>query len=235
MVPAAEMTALCDAVRARGGRVSTMSNADGSESPYELNITYFDALRSTRKGRDELQLERFLCSQTIQLSLRGIPGIYFNNLFGARNHPQGVERTGQARAINRRKWEIGELRQRLDNTRTDEGRVFSRFRHLLRERARHPAFHPDGAQHVLETDTRVFGLLRTAPDRSESVMMLANLTPDNIEVNLAEPAMPGPDKLREADLVSQRPHPLNNGKLALNPYQCVWMPLTDAPQMKDEG
>jgi hypothetical protein len=36
-------------------------------------------------------MRRFLCSQTIAMSLQGIPGIYFNSLLGAGNDLVGVE------------------------------------------------------------------------------------------------------------------------------------------------
>ena len=46
---------------------------DGSESPYEINISLFDAMKGTVKGEDEWQVQRFICSQTIMMSLEGIP------------------------------------------------------------------------------------------------------------------------------------------------------------------
>ena len=39
-----EVQALADRVRAHGGQVSNKTNPDGTESPYELNATWFDAL-----------------------------------------------------------------------------------------------------------------------------------------------------------------------------------------------
>ena len=44
ILPPAEIQALVDATLARGGLVSLKANPDGSQSPYELNISYFDAL-----------------------------------------------------------------------------------------------------------------------------------------------------------------------------------------------
>ena len=50
----AEMDGLIDIVKANGGQVSYRQDSDGSESPYELNITYVDAIMadtsSTRAG-----------------------------------------------------------------------------------------------------------------------------------------------------------------------------------------
>ena len=45
LVPDDMVAAMLNTMRERGGYISTKSNSDGSESPYELNISYFDAFR----------------------------------------------------------------------------------------------------------------------------------------------------------------------------------------------
>ena len=47
----AEIEALVDNSLAHGGLVSYKRNPDGTQSPYELNINYFDALNATRRAR----------------------------------------------------------------------------------------------------------------------------------------------------------------------------------------
>ncbi|MCA9069638.1 MAG: hypothetical protein KDA84_11975, partial [Planctomycetaceae bacterium] len=88
---------LIQAVRDRGGHISTRRKADGSDSPYEMNITYFSALSGPGGESDEFHLRRFLTSQAVMLALRGIPGIYFHCLVGTPNHEAGVQETGRAR------------------------------------------------------------------------------------------------------------------------------------------
>ena len=61
-----------------GGKVNYKSNPNGSTSPYELNITYFDALKGTKKGEDNFQVERFLASQTVMMSFDRCPGILYS-------------------------------------------------------------------------------------------------------------------------------------------------------------
>ncbi len=43
LVPDNDIRSMLEAMRERGGYISTRSNSDGSETPYELNISYFDA------------------------------------------------------------------------------------------------------------------------------------------------------------------------------------------------
>ncbi|MEM8679459.1 MAG: alpha-amylase family glycosyl hydrolase, partial [Planctomycetota bacterium] len=79
LVSASRLQNLVEAVRARGGRVGMKTNPDGTESPYELNITYFSALADPQ---DSLQVRRFLTTQAVMLGLQGLPGIYFHSLVG---------------------------------------------------------------------------------------------------------------------------------------------------------
>mgnify|MGYP000897731694 CR=1 FL=1 len=66
---------LLNVVTNNGGRVSYKDNGDGTQSPYELNINYFDAI-SDLKASDATNLDRFMAAQSILLSLAGVPGIY---------------------------------------------------------------------------------------------------------------------------------------------------------------
>ena len=66
ILPPGELTALIDIVTANGGRVSYKKNPDGTESPYELNITYVDAILADKNAT---QADKFLASQAIQYVL----------------------------------------------------------------------------------------------------------------------------------------------------------------------
>jgi len=78
LLPDDEKIKLVESMKDFGGMVNYKSNPDGSTSPYELNITYFDALKGTAEGEDEFQAERFLASQTIMMSMAGVPAFYIH-------------------------------------------------------------------------------------------------------------------------------------------------------------
>ena len=105
LVPDEEFEELIEGVKKRGGFVSYKQNPDGTNSPYELNITYFDAFASL-DGSNSLQERRYMCSQIIAMSLMGVPGIYFHNLTATRNNLKGVSITGRYRSINRKKMDL---------------------------------------------------------------------------------------------------------------------------------
>ena len=61
-----EVTALVDRTVAHGGFVSYRSNGDGTQSPYELNITWYSALNKEGNGESQaLQVARFLAARAI--------------------------------------------------------------------------------------------------------------------------------------------------------------------------
>ena len=94
IMPADRLERFIEAVRRRGGRVSMKRNTDGTESPYELNIAYFDAVADPDNPDPALHVRRFLAGQALMVSLQGIPGIYFHSLVGTPNNHEGVEGTG---------------------------------------------------------------------------------------------------------------------------------------------
>lgn len=172
-----QIEALVTRTLVNGGRISYKQNNDGSQSPYEMNISYFDALSNPIEGAtQELQVRRFLCAQALLLSLKGLPGIYFHSLFGSRNWQQGVAQTGMARSINREKLKLDALESELADATSIRAAVFSGYADLLRQRAGSRAFHPQGGQEVLNLGPGIFALRRTSPDGRESVLCLHNVS-----------------------------------------------------------
>ena len=120
-----EIQGLIQNTLAHGGQVSYRSNPDGSRSAYELNITWYDALNDPTKPEPELDIQRFLASQAIMLSLAGVPGIYIHSLLGSRNCAKCLENTGRARSINREKYALSKLEQELTDPLNLKSRVLA--------------------------------------------------------------------------------------------------------------
>ena len=178
LVPKDKITAMLDAMRERGGYISTKQNTDGTESPYELNISYFDAFRDTNPQNSQWHIPIFLLSQILTLSFKGIPAIYIHSLFATPNDLIGVERTGMTRSINRRKWDRGELENLIANHESETGRVFKALKEILHIRRRQTAFHPDAELHLLPLPHELFGFVREATDKSQTIVCLYNFTPE---------------------------------------------------------
>jgi sucrose phosphorylase len=172
-----EAQALVERTLAHGGYVSYKAEPDGSQTVYELNISYFDALSDPQAAEPlDLQARRFLASQAIMLSLAGVPGIYVHSVFGSRSYHAGVEQTGRFRSINREKLRRDRLERELADPASLRHKVLYPYLHIIRTRAAHPAFHPAGSQQVLSLDPALFVLLRGAPDGSESLLCIHNVS-----------------------------------------------------------
>ncbi len=163
-------------VEKSGGKVSYKTNPDGTRSPYELNITYVDAIID-RRAPLELQVKNFLVSQAIMLAMAGVPAIYIHSLIGSHNDFEGVEKLGYPRAINRKKLSATELATELDTKTSFRFRVLQGYAHLIRIRIQCPAFHPEAKQQAFcFNDGHVFVLERSALDDSQHLLCLFNLT-----------------------------------------------------------
>ncbi len=218
LVPRDEINALLEKMRQRGGYISSKSNPDGTESPYELNISYFDAFRDPA-GDNRWHIPMFIVSQLIALSFKGIPAVYIHCLTATPNDTLGVERTGMTRAINRRKWDRGELEYHICNTASETGQVFTLYQRLLPLRRRQPGFHPDGAQRIITVDERVFCFERTAPDDSQRILVLANLSSDDVNLDIANL----PADLAERDELLKLSTPMiTRTRLLAGPYAVFW-------------
>lgn len=221
ILPTTEIDRLVERAQRHGGAVSYRTNSDGSQSPYELNINYFDALSDPRGGEPiERQVARFLASQAIQLALAGVPGIYIHSVLGSRNWNEGVAQTGRLRTINREALQAAAVERELADPTSRRAQVFSGYRRLLEVRTNESAFHPNGTQQVLDLHPALFGLLRTAPDGREQIAALHNVSAQDITVSLRGAVEGAAGGWR--DLFSgETPGP--DAPVTLAPYQVRWL------------
>ncbi len=229
LIPQERVESMVERTLRHRGRVSYKLDPDGRRSPYELNISFIDAL-SDPNGAEPLciQARKFLTAQAIMLSLAGVPAIYVHSLLGSRSWNEGVETRGENRAINRKKLDKQSLLSELSNPESLRGMVFGGVMGLLKARATTPAFRPDAPQQVLGVDDRVFAILRDGPN-PHRVLCLHNLSPDPVVVSVDDSALAVEPKNPLVDLLGSKHEllPSAGGSIRLRPYGAVW--LTEAP------
>lgn len=222
-----QIQVLIDRAIKLGGYVSEKSNPDGSRTPYELNINFLDALRDPQEPheQDEILIRRFLASQAIMLSLKGVPGIYFHSLFGSRNWVEGVERSGHSRAINRQKLHWSELEQELADPDSFRSRVYRPYRSMLEIRRLHPAFHPLSDQKVLELNPAVFAVLRSAAEQNSCILCVHNVSGDKQEILLHRSMVPIDGEIVANNLLEDASTGVLEDpfRMRLDPYEAAWM------------
>ncbi len=225
LLTAAEINALIDQTIMHGGQVSYKTNPDGSKSVYELNITLFDALNIPSEVDPEVDVKRFLASQVIMLSLAGTPGIYVHSLFGSRNCLSCVGETGRARSINREKFNLNQLREKLDDQDNIHAKIFFGYRRLLKIRKSHPAFHPGAPQRVLEGNPQVFMVARSDIEQRETILCLVNVSPNNQVGKIDLKSLEFPNSNSFLDLISGETIAPENEiiSLSLDGYQVMWL------------
>lgn len=184
LIPDEEINRLVEMALQHGGQVSYRNNPDGSQSPYELNINFFDALSSPDDDNLDLQIDRFISAHAILFALRGLPGIYFHSLFGSRSWQEGISLTGQKRAINRQKLARQSLETELGDPESLRARVFFKMTHLLKIRGGQPAFNPYGNQHVINFDHRLFALIRNNPAGDQMILCLHNISSQMVKIDI---------------------------------------------------
>ncbi|MDA7914802.1 sugar phosphorylase [bacterium] len=204
-------------VRSHGGRVSTRRQSDGTDSPYELNITYLDAVADSSKVEPQEHSRCFLATQAIMLGLPGIPAVYFHSLVGSPNDVAAAIETGQNRRINRHKYERQTLESVIAEPQGLQRRVFEGFRRLLAVRIAQPAFHPQASMQVLPlAGDGLLGFVRTT-ETGERLAVVANLThnPRVIPNGLVDEA------LAYDELALERIWPEDG--IPMRPFQVRWL------------
>ena len=140
ILPESEILSLVEKLQTEGALVNWKNNPDGTRSPYEINVTYLDAL-STRESHDSERIARFILAHAVLLSFPGVPAVYIQSILGPRNDYDGVERLGYNRAINREKYAAGQIDCALEDKNSLRYQVYSALSQLIVLRRAEKAFH----------------------------------------------------------------------------------------------
>lgn len=225
MLSQGEIDTMITEVQEHGGLISYRTDADGTDSPYEMNITWYSALN--REDSDEsvdLQVDRFIASRAIALTLRGVPAVYLPGLIGSKNDLKAVLDEGIARNINRRTICEVCLFQRCSDPDASAYKVARRLGELIEKRIETPAFHPNGGQRIIAGNNAVFSLIRRSPDGSQRVLSLTNVTDQEQSFTSPLSAL-GRGIKTWRDLLSGGTVTVKaeNLSVSLQPYQVMWL------------
>ncbi len=206
-----ERSSLAKKVLSNGGRVSYKSNPDGTESPYELNINYMDAIINKDEDTSEdMQVQKMLAAHSVLFSVMGVPAVYYHSLLGSENDYEGLESSGINRRINRQKFQYDEWVADLE-TSTRRQKVFTGLKRLIRTRQQETAFSPFASQSIVDLGKQVFSLIRRNEETGDTVLFVMNASNKLIDVELPF----GGQDLWSGTSVE--------GTVELVPYQFMWI------------
>ncbi|MDY7032450.1 MAG: alpha-amylase family glycosyl hydrolase, partial [Thermodesulfobacteriota bacterium] len=209
-----------------GGYISYKTAEDGTEVPYEINITWFSALNHENSDNEDIafQVKRFVASRIIALVIQGIPGIYLHSLIGTQNDIQTVLKTSSKRDINRTVISSSAIKKALADPLSKISRINRELGRLIAIRTRQRAFHPNGDQRILMLSRHIFTVLRISPEGDQRILTLTSVTSNSchVEVSIAEL---GSQETHWFDLVSGVEWMAEDGKLylTLHPYDTIWL------------
>jgi len=215
IIPEEEILAMVEDLKKEGALVNYKKNPDGSESPYEINVTYMDALNK-QSDDDEIRVKRFLVAHSILLTLPGVPAVYIQSVLGSRNDYDGVSKTGMNRSINRQKYYVTEIEKELAIKDSLRYKVFSELTKVIQSRKNEALFHPNAAMEVIDLGEKVFAFKRVN-QHNDSLLVVNNLTNETVTCGITG---------RYINMVNDNKVEFNED-LILNPYEFMWLKPID--------
>ncbi|MBV7556781.1 MULTISPECIES: sugar phosphorylase [Enterobacter] len=211
ILPESDILSLVEKLQQEGALVNWKNNPDGTRSPYEINVTYLDAL-SPKNAPDNERIARFILAHAVLLSFPGVPAIYIQSALGSRNDYEGVERLGYNRAINRKKYIVSEIDSELSNKTGIRHKIFKQLSELIAIRRAEQIFHPDSHALFETTGEHILKIIRVT-EKSERITALFNFSQHIQTVNS--------EGISGTELIAKQN--ISGTTLTLNPWQVMWI------------
>ena len=209
--------ALVEKMHERGAFSSMRDIGNGTQRPYEINISLFSAFGGTRQS-----LPAYLGAHALLLAFQGMPGLYIHSLLASRNDLAKVEETGRTRSINRGTLQLKALEADLANADSVRSQVLDFLTRALRRRTEQPAFALSADQQVLTVAPTLVAFKRKS--REQTILVVASVVPNTQELTADLLEIDPGDyqcELHQRDVAI-------DPTLTLNAYQVYWLNLTNA-------
>ena len=205
-------------LKKNGSKFSYRKIQNKVKKVYEANITVFDALKKSdfdRKG--EFYLERYVSAHAIMIAFEGIPAIYFNSMFGTSNDEAKFIITGNNRDVNRYRWNLKNITNRLKNKRTKQSIFYQKICDLLSIRRKQKAFHPNALRINLNYGQKIYAFKRVSIDKKQTIACITNLSSkiQKIKINKKNQKM--------KNLINSTTHIEDKKFLVLKPFETIWL------------
>ena len=208
-------------LKKNGSKFSYRKVQNKVKKVYEANITIFDALKKSdydRKG--EFFLERYISAHAIMISFEGIPAIYFNSMFGTSNDEAKFIITGNNRDVNRYKWNLKNINNKLKVSNTKQSIFYNKLCNLLSIRKRQKAFHPNALRLNLDFGKKIYGFKRISKDKKQTIICITNLSSKIQKTKIDKKC------LEMKNLMSSKIIVENKQFLILKPFETIWLTNT---------
>ncbi len=205
-------------LKKNGSKFSYRKVQNKEKKVYEANITIFDALKKSdydQKGK--FYLERYVSAHAIMISFEGIPAIYFNSMFGASNDEAKFIITGNNRDVNRYRWNLKNISNKLKVKNTKQSIFYNKLCNLLNIRRKQKAFHPNAQRINLNFGSKIYGFKRISKDKKQTIICITNLSSKSQKTRIIKKSK----KIK--NLLNLRIKLENKKFLVLKPFETVWL------------
>ncbi|MFA8449527.1 MAG: sugar phosphorylase [Bacteroidales bacterium] len=199
------------------GKISYKTNSNAEKSPYELNTTFLDALQETNEGKDKFQNARFILSQTVMMTLKGIPAFYIHSILGTKNDWEKYKKTQANRSLNRKSWQKQDLLQHLNS----ESKVFNTLINRIQIRKSIKEFNPNTKQEIIFTsNNKLLIIKRYHKDKKQQLIAIFNFSKQRQQLPkelLSTLHLPIKDEISQVIYYNTKHLEI------IFPYQCSWL------------
>ncbi len=205
-------------LKKNGSKFSYRKVQNKVKKVYEANITIFDALKkSDYDQKGEFYLERYVSAHAIMISFEGIPAIYFNSMFGASNDEAKFIITGNNRDVNRYRWNLKNISNKLKVKNTKQSIFYNKLCNLLNIRRKQKAFHPNAQRINLNFGSKIYGFKRISKDKKQTIICITNLSSKSQKTRIDKKSK------RIKNLLNSKINFENKKFLFLKPFETVWL------------
>ena len=206
----------------RGGLVSHRRLSNGEDKPYELNISWWSAMEDSSRDSNRYQIERFLLTQLLVMSLKGVPAFYLPALLASENDIKSFAMTGQRRDLNREKFKWDNLLPLLDNEESNANKNLKHLRQAMKVRSKLKQFHPSSPMECLSRSRSDVVVIKRGIGR-QAVFAIHNMTDNKINYQLNDNDLPelNGNNLNMRDSLTSTEYSWKN--ISLDPFQVIWL------------
>ena len=206
----------------RGGLISHRRLSNGLDKPYELNISWWSAMEDSSRDTKRFQFERFIFTQLLVMSLRGVPAFYLPALLASDNDIKNFSKTGQRRDLNREKFKLENLLLILKNNESYASKNINYLSHAMKIRSNLVAFHPSSIMKCLTRGRSDVVVIRRGSG-FDTIWSIHNITENKLNFSVKDPEIINSleNSLNFKDYLNSNEY--DNLSIVLEPYQVIWL------------
>jgi len=205
----------------RGGLISHRRLFNGEDKPYELNISWWSAMEDSSRDTKRFQQERFILSQLLVMSLKGVPAFYLPALLGSENDIKRFSMTGERRDLNREKFNFDKILMLLEDKSSIASRNLEILSNAMKIRSKFNSFHPSAEMKCLTKGRRDVVAIQRGVENS-SIIAIHNFTDNKLDFSIDDSSnFSLRDICTYCDYLSGKKY--SNLSFVLDPFQVLWI------------